>query len=82
MSNSNVLGRLLFMANSPANEKDIPYARLGMTVVTGLVDALSFCRSTFILRLANFRLADNKGCQSTGVGLDGTTRAVKHDGND
>jgi uncharacterized membrane protein YoaK (UPF0700 family) len=42
MSNSNVLGWLLFMANSPATEKVIPYALLGMTVVTGLMDAVSF----------------------------------------
>jgi hypothetical protein len=63
----------LFMASSPTTEKVIPHALLGMTAVTGLVDAVSFCRSTFILRLAKSRLADNKGCQSTGVGLDGTT---------
>jgi uncharacterized membrane protein YoaK (UPF0700 family) len=31
-----------FMANSPATEKVIPYALLGMTAVTGLVDAVSF----------------------------------------
>jgi hypothetical protein len=42
----------LFMASSPTTEKVIPYALLGMTAVTGLVDAVSFCRSTFILRLA------------------------------
>ena len=30
------------MANSPTTEKVIPYALLGMTVVTGLVDAVSF----------------------------------------
>ena len=30
------------MANSPATEKVIPYTLLGMTVVTGLVDAVSF----------------------------------------
>ena len=30
------------MANSSATEKVIPYALLGMTVVTGLVDAVSF----------------------------------------
>src|SRR5467141_2312162 len=30
------------MANSPATEKVIPYALLGMTAVTGLVDAVSF----------------------------------------
>src|SRR6266550_1857325 len=42
MSNSNVLGRRLFMASSPTTEKVIPYALLGMTVVTGLVDAVSF----------------------------------------
>jgi len=42
MSNSNVLGRRLFMASSPTTEKVIPYALLGMTAVTGLVDAVSF----------------------------------------
>jgi uncharacterized membrane protein YoaK (UPF0700 family) len=30
------------MANSPTSEKVIPYALLGMTTVTGLVDAVSF----------------------------------------
>src|SRR6266478_6895064 len=30
------------MANSPSTEKVIPYALLGMTAVTGLVDAISF----------------------------------------
>jgi uncharacterized membrane protein YoaK (UPF0700 family) len=30
------------MANNPTTEKVIPYALLGMTVVTGLVDAISF----------------------------------------
>src|SRR5882757_2191564 len=30
------------MANSPATERVVPYALLGMTVVTGLVDAVSF----------------------------------------
>jgi uncharacterized membrane protein YoaK (UPF0700 family) len=30
------------MASSPSTEKVIPYALLGMTVVTGLVDAVSF----------------------------------------
>jgi len=30
------------MANSPTTEKVIPYALLGMTVVTGLVDAVSY----------------------------------------
>jgi len=30
------------MASSPATEKVIPYVLLGMTVVTGLVDAISF----------------------------------------
>src|SRR5712664_3764755 len=30
------------MANSPATEKVIPYTLLGMTAVTGLVDAVSF----------------------------------------
>jgi uncharacterized membrane protein YoaK (UPF0700 family) len=32
----------LFMANSPTTERVIPYALLGMTAVTGLVDAVSF----------------------------------------
>jgi len=32
----------LSMASSPTNETVIPYALLGMTVVTGLVDAVSF----------------------------------------
>ena len=32
----------LFMASSPTTEKVIPYALLGMTAVTGLVDAVSF----------------------------------------
>src|ERR1700720_1033737 len=39
MSNRNVLGRLIV---SPTTEKVIPYALLGMTAVTGLVDAVSF----------------------------------------
>ena len=30
------------MASSPTNEKVVPYALLGMTAVTGLVDAVSF----------------------------------------
>jgi len=30
----------LFMASSPTTEKVIPYALLGMTAVTGLVDAV------------------------------------------
>src|ERR1700681_1997458 len=30
------------MANNPTTEKVIPYALLGMTAVTGLVDAVSF----------------------------------------
>ena len=42
MSNSNVFGRLVIQANSSTPEKVIPYALLGMTVVTGLVDAVSF----------------------------------------
>ncbi len=42
MSNSNILGRLEVHASSPTTEKFIPYALLGMTVVTGLVDAVSF----------------------------------------
>src|SRR5213596_692823 len=42
MSNSNVLGRRLFMASNPTTGKVIPYALLGMTAVTGLVDAVSF----------------------------------------
>jgi uncharacterized membrane protein YoaK (UPF0700 family) len=32
----------LFMASSPTTKKVIPYALLGMTAVTGLVDAVSF----------------------------------------
>ena len=32
----------LFMTNSPTAEKTIVYALLGMTIVTGLVDAVSF----------------------------------------
>jgi uncharacterized membrane protein YoaK (UPF0700 family) len=31
-----------FMVSSPTTEKVIPYALLGMTAVTGLVDAVSF----------------------------------------
>jgi uncharacterized membrane protein YoaK (UPF0700 family) len=42
MSNRNVLGRIIAMASSPTSEKVIPYALLGMTAVTGLVDAVSF----------------------------------------
>src|SRR5258708_33168149 len=42
MSNSNVLGRRLFMASRPNTEKVTPHALFGMTVVTGLVDAVSF----------------------------------------
>jgi uncharacterized membrane protein YoaK (UPF0700 family) len=42
MSNRNVLGRLVCLARSPTTEKVIPYALLGMTAVTGLVDAVSF----------------------------------------
>src|SRR6266853_3327600 len=42
MSNSDVLGRRMSMASSPTTEKVIPYALLGMTAVTGLVDAVSF----------------------------------------
>src|SRR5882762_3757673 len=42
MSNSNILGRLAVRASSPTNEKVLPYVLLGMTVVTGLVDAVSF----------------------------------------
>jgi len=42
MSDSSVLGRRLFMASSPTTEKVIPYALLGMTAVTGLVDAVGF----------------------------------------
>jgi uncharacterized membrane protein YoaK (UPF0700 family) len=34
--------RWLFMTSSPITEKTIPYVLLGMTVVTGLVDAVSF----------------------------------------
>lgn len=42
MSNRTVLSRQLLMASSPTTEKVIPYALLGMTAVTGLVDAVSF----------------------------------------
>lgn len=42
MTNSNVLGRRAFMASSPTTEEIIPYVLLGMTAVTGLVDAVSF----------------------------------------
>src|SRR5258707_2939806 len=42
MNNSNILGRLAVRASDPANEKVLPYALLGMTMVTGLVDAVSF----------------------------------------
>jgi uncharacterized membrane protein YoaK (UPF0700 family) len=35
-------GHQLIMASSPTTEKTIPYALLGMTAVTGLVDAVSF----------------------------------------
>src|SRR6202158_3391591 len=42
MSNRNVLGRIIAMASRPTTEKVIPYALLGMTPVTGLVDAVSF----------------------------------------
>ena len=41
ISNSNILGRLVTMASIPTTEKVIPYALLGMTAVTGLVDAVS-----------------------------------------
>jgi uncharacterized membrane protein YoaK (UPF0700 family) len=37
------------MANSPTTEKVIPYALLGMTAVTGLVDAVSFLSLGHIL---------------------------------
>jgi hypothetical protein len=40
MRDSSVLGRRLFMASSPTTEEVIPYALLGMTAVTGLVDAV------------------------------------------
>jgi uncharacterized membrane protein YoaK (UPF0700 family) len=43
MSNRNVLGRLIVLASSsPTTERVIPRALLGMTAVTGLVDAVSF----------------------------------------
>ena len=32
----------LFMASNPTTEKTVPYALLGMTVVTGVVDAVSY----------------------------------------
>lgn len=41
MSDSNVPGRLV-VHGEPTNEKVIPYALIGMTAVTGLVDAVSF----------------------------------------
>jgi uncharacterized membrane protein YoaK (UPF0700 family) len=41
MSNSNALGRPVCMASNPTPEKVIPHALLGMTAVTGLVDAVS-----------------------------------------
>lgn len=41
MSNRNLLGRLA-VVSSPTTEKVIPYALLGLTAVTGLVDAVSF----------------------------------------
>jgi hypothetical protein len=56
MSNRNVLSRLLIHGEQSTTEKVLPYAPLGMTAVTGLVYAASFCRSTFILRLANSRM--------------------------
>jgi len=42
MDNRNVLGRPVAHGEQPTTEKVIPYALLGMTVVTGLVDAVSF----------------------------------------
>jgi hypothetical protein len=65
----------LFMASGPTIEKVIPYALLRMTAATGLVDAVSSVARPHS-STCNSKLADNKGCQSTGVGLDGTTRAV------
>jgi uncharacterized membrane protein YoaK (UPF0700 family) len=34
--------RYLFMASNPTTERTVPYALLGMTVVTGVVDAVSY----------------------------------------
>ena len=42
MSNRNVLGRLIVYGEQSNTEKVIAYALLGMTAVTGLVDAVSF----------------------------------------
>jgi hypothetical protein len=86
MSNRNVLSRLLIHGEQSNYRKGytVRPARNEQRSLAWWTPSV-FCRSTFILRLANSslaRLADNKGCHSTGVGLDGTTRAVKHDGND
>lgn len=45
MSNGNVLGRLVVHGEQSSTEKTLPYALLGMAVVTGLVDAVSFLPS-------------------------------------
>ena len=45
MSNGNVLGRLVVHGERSSTEMTLPYALLGMTVVTGLVDAVSFLRT-------------------------------------
>jgi len=42
MSDSNILGRPVVHGEQSNSEKVIPYALLGMTAVTGLVDAVSF----------------------------------------
>jgi uncharacterized membrane protein YoaK (UPF0700 family) len=42
MSASDIRGQLVSSANSPTTEKVLSYALLGMTAVTGLVDAVSF----------------------------------------
>jgi len=45
MSNGNVLGRLVVHGERSSTEMTLPYALLGMTVVTGLVDAVSLLPS-------------------------------------
>jgi uncharacterized membrane protein YoaK (UPF0700 family) len=42
MSNSDVFGRLVVHGEQSNTEKAIPHALLGMTGVTGLLDAASF----------------------------------------
>lgn len=48
MSNGNVLGRLVVHGEQSSTEKTLPYALFGMTVVTGLVDAVSFLPRTLV----------------------------------